>query len=39
MSQAQYQLWLSTWNAGIKSGLSPADALANADRAAQALRG
>lgn len=39
MTQAQYQLWLSVWNAGIKSGLSPADALKQADEAAHSLKG
>ena len=39
MTQAQYQLWLSTWNAGIKSGLPAAQALEQANRAAEALKG
>jgi hypothetical protein len=32
MTQEQYQLWLAAWNAGLKAGLSPAQALANADK-------
>ncbi len=32
MTHAQYQLWLAAWNAGLKDGLSPAQALANADK-------
>lgn len=39
MSSAQYQLWLATWNAALKSGLSTSEALVQADKAAQALKG
>ena len=37
MTHAQYLLWLATWNAGIKQGLSGSEALSEADRAAQAM--
>lgn len=39
MNQAQYQVWLSALNAGIKSGLSMAEALAQADKLAQTVKG
>lgn len=37
MNQAQYNLWLAVYNQGLLSGLSPADSLANADRAVAQL--
>lgn len=38
MTQAQYQLWLATWNAGVKAGLTSAQALAQADKAAATIK-
>ena len=37
MTPTQYQLWMAVYNAGLKSGLSGAQALAEADRAAATI--
>lgn len=39
MNPIHFQLWMSVWNYGIKSGLPAAQALANADKAVAALKG
>lgn len=37
MTPTQYQLWMAVYNAGIKSGLTGAQALAEADKAATTI--
>lgn len=37
MTQSQYSLWLSVYNAGILAGKPAAQALADADKAAKSL--
>jgi hypothetical protein len=39
MTTAQYQLWLATWNAGLKAGLTTSEALALADATANTIKG
>lgn len=38
MTHAQYNLWLATWNAGLKAGLSTSEALAQADKIVSTMK-